>query len=100
MRRLAPQDEVVRGQANGLSSPSQWRLSSGICRKAKTMVAGKLTNILLAIQVSVEKLRQKNSLMAASTKKNSAQRTVSLRQPSSVSWNAAPKIGLSNGRFS
>ena len=50
--------------ANGLSSPSQWRLSSGICRKAKTRVSGKLRNILLAIQVSVEKPRHMTSLIA------------------------------------
>src|SRR5882672_7914766 len=85
--------------ANGLSSPSQWRLSSGTCRKAKTSVSGKLINILLAIQVSVEKPRHINSLIMASTKKNSAQRTVSLRPNSSVRRKAVRKIGLSRGRF-
>src|SRR5882672_12908502 len=84
--------------ANGLSSPSQWRLSSGTCRKAKTSVSGKLRNILLAIQVSVEKPRHITSLTPASTKKNRHQRSVSFRQPSSVSWNAVPKIGLRSGR--
>src|SRR5690349_16352199 len=59
-------------------------ISSGYWNAAKIKVSGITPNTLNVTQVSVDWVRQTISLSTASARKNSAQRTVSLRQPSSV----------------
>jgi hypothetical protein len=66
-------------------------LISGIWVRVKTKVIGRMANTLKVTQVSVETERQTISLRMASPKKNSPQRSVSLRQPSSVSWKTVSK---------
>src|SRR5579859_7371146 len=68
-----------------------YRISSGYCRAANTKVSGTKPNNLKFTQKSVDCVRQIASLSTASTKKNTDQRSVSLRQPSSVRWNTESK---------
>src|ERR1700683_2726961 len=70
---------------------------SGYCRPAKRKVNGITPNTLKSTQTSVEVLRQTISLSTASAKKKNIQRNVSLRQPSSVSWNSESNTTPSNG---
>src|SRR5690242_12862282 len=60
---------------------------SGYCAAAKMKVSGMKPNTLNATQVSVVCVRQTISLSTANAKKNTAQRMVSLRQPSGLRWN-------------
>ena len=60
-------------------------------------VSGTTPNTLNATQVSVDCVRQTISLSTASARKNNAQRTVSLRQPSSVRWNTWSNTIASSG---
>ena len=64
---------------------------SGICDSVKRMVMGMVPQTLKATQKSVEKERQTTSFRIARKTKNRPQRSVSLRQPSSVSLKAAWK---------
>src|ERR1700737_4392914 len=63
---------------------SSYFVSSGYCRAANRKVSGTTPKTLKFTQTSVDCVRQTISLRIASAKKNSAQRRVSRRQPSSV----------------
>src|SRR6185436_14101952 len=72
-------------------------ISSGYWNAAKMNVSGITPNTLKLTQVSVDCVRQTISLSTASTRKNNAQRMVSLRQPSSVRWNTWSNTIASSG---
>ena len=61
-----------------------FRAAADTAARANRKVSGTTPNTLKLTQKSVVCVRQTISLRTASAKKNSAQRTVSLRQPSSV----------------
>src|SRR5438105_3794562 len=65
---------------------------------ANTTVNPRMPNTLKLTQRASEKLRHTTSLRAASARKNSAQRMLSLRQPSSVRLKASPSSSFRNSR--
>src|SRR5262249_7349044 len=67
-------------------SGAAYRVNSGYCKTANKKVSGTTPKTLKLTHTSVVCERQTISLRIASAKKNSAQRKVSLRQPSSVRW--------------
>ena len=77
------QDAVTRHS----SFVAAYFCSSGNCSAAKMNVSGTTPNTLKLTQKSVVCVRQIASLSTASARKNTAQRSVSLRQPSSVRSN-------------
>src|SRR5438045_3974338 len=88
------------GLCCGAGSGAAYLVSNGYCNAAKMNVRGTTPNTLNATHTSVVCVRHTISLSTARTQKNNAQRTVSLRQPSSVRLktesNTIPKSGLSN----
>src|SRR5713101_2295032 len=79
------------------SARASYLVSNGYCSAANASVSGITPNTLKATQKSVDCVRQTISLAIASAKKNSAQRKVSLRQPSCVRWNISPNKTASSG---
>src|SRR5262249_39942747 len=70
-----------------VSALASYFTSSGYCRAPNRKVAGSAPNSLKLTQKLVEVVRQTISLITAMAKKNRHQRSVSLRQPSSVRLN-------------
>src|SRR3954454_11622888 len=91
-----------RDDSEDHSSFAAYFCSSGYCSAAKMKVSGSTPNTLKLTQKSVVCVRQTISLSTASATKNTAQRHVSLRQPSSVRSNTAsntmPSSGLRKAR--
>src|SRR5712671_3430930 len=78
-------------------SGAAYFVSSGYCKAANINVSGNTPKTLKLTQTSVDCVRQTISLRIASAKKNSAQRNVNLRQPSSVRWKTESNTMPSNG---
>src|ERR1043165_960574 len=83
--------DAVEAHAYQDFSSTLYFLISGICSAPKTKVSGSAPNNLKLTQKSVVCVRQTTSFNTARKKKNSAQRSVSLRQPLSVRWNIDSK---------
>lgn len=66
-------------------------MTSGICAMVKMIVIGIVPQTLNATHASVENMRQTTSFSTARKRKNTPQRSVSLRQPSSFSLKAELK---------
>src|SRR5258708_7870262 len=88
--------ELVTYSSAGAGSAA-YRISSGYCRAANTKVIGTKPNSLKLTQKSVDCVRHIASFRTASARKNSAQRKVSLRQPSGVRWNIESNRIARNG---
>src|SRR5258707_7424516 len=100
--RVKPGDDSITGcrpidYFSAGAGSAAWRINSGYCNAANTKVIGTKPNNLKLIQKSVDWVRQIASLSTASARKNSAQRNVSLRQPSGVRWNIESKRIARNG---
>src|SRR3954454_8526128 len=86
-----------RDDSEDHSSFAAYFCSSGYCSAAKMKVSGSTPNTLKLTQKSVVCVRQTASLSTASARKNSAQRKVSLRQPSPVRSNTESNTTASSG---